>query len=146
MSSPKKSSKSYEGTCSPSKFPYRVADVCRDYGDLMEEAATAPGAAETNGVADHEDTEMSLPETNGIALSEQAQTPQQVRGHAKRLEYRTLSNCNQEPQQPEMHSPSAEAEPTPDAARAFEGSMPQAILGTGMYMTFDNRCFRPGKL
>jgi hypothetical protein len=51
----------------------------------MEEAATAPGAAETNGVADHEDTEMSQPDTNGVALSDHnAQTPQQVRGHAKR--------------------------------------------------------------
>jgi hypothetical protein len=42
----------------------------------MEEAETASGAAEANGVADHEDTEMSQPETNGIAHSDQSQTPQ----------------------------------------------------------------------
>jgi hypothetical protein len=104
----------------------------------MEEAATAPGAAETNGVADHEDTEMSQPDTNGVALSDHnAQTPQQVRGHAKRSNTGPcLLTCNQEPQQPERPSPSAEAQPTPDAARAIESSMPQAILGTGTYMTF----------
>jgi hypothetical protein len=49
----------------------------------MEEAETASGAAETNGVADREDAEMSQPEPNGIARSDQTQTPQQVRGHAK---------------------------------------------------------------
>jgi hypothetical protein len=42
----------------------------------MEEAETASGAAETNGVADREDTGMSQPETNGIAHSDHIRTPQ----------------------------------------------------------------------
>jgi hypothetical protein len=42
----------------------------------MEEAETTSGAAEAISVADQDDTEMSQPETNDIAHSDQAQTPQ----------------------------------------------------------------------
>jgi hypothetical protein len=99
----------------------------------MEEAETASGAAETISVADHKDAEMSQPETNGIAHSDQAQTPQ-VRTLMKHFECRTLSNKNQELLPSEQPSPGAEA-PIPHAAEGLAGAMPQAILGTGMSTT-----------
>jgi hypothetical protein len=142
MFSPKKNSKSCEGTCSSSRFPYYVVDVCRDYGDLMEEAATAPGAAETNGVADHEDTEMSQPDTNGAALSDQ-----QVRGHAKRsntgpcLLTATTRNhnnprCNRQVLRLSRH----QMLPGPLNVPCLRLFSEQVCT-----LLFDNRCFRPGK-
>jgi hypothetical protein len=51
---------------------------------LMEEGEVASVAAETNGFADEEDTEMSPPEINGVNHLDQVQTPKVCR-HTKRL-------------------------------------------------------------
>lgn len=50
----------------------------------MDGAETASAAAETNGVADHEDIDTPMSETNSVAQADQSgPSPQQVRGHAK---------------------------------------------------------------
>lgn len=50
----------------------------------MDGAETASAAAETNGVADHEDVDTPMSETNSVAQADQSgPSPQQVRGHAK---------------------------------------------------------------
>ena len=95
----------------------------------MDGAETASAAAETNGVADHEDVDTPMSETNSVAQAAGTWTCETV-------EYRTLSYKNQEPdlsgeQEPQIQSPRAEAPPVPHAAGSLAGAMPQAILGTG---------------
>lgn len=60
----------------PSKT--KSSNANRDYGDLMEETE-ATSAAETNGVADQDDANMSSAEVTCVTQSEHANLLQQVR-------------------------------------------------------------------
>jgi hypothetical protein len=63
----------------------------RDYGEFIEESETPSGAAaETNGDADQQDTEMIHAGSNGIVHVNQAEAEQKVR--IDQCHYRTLSD------------------------------------------------------
>ncbi|RYN23539.1 hypothetical protein AA0113_g5211 [Alternaria arborescens] len=95
-----------------------LKELRADYGDLMDGAETASAAAETNGVADHEDIDTPMSETNSVAQADQSgPSPQQEPD---------LSG----EQEPQIQLPRAEAPPVPHAAGSLAGAMPQAILGT----------------
>ncbi|KAF1850021.1 uncharacterized protein K460DRAFT_372407 [Cucurbitaria berberidis CBS 394.84] len=85
-----------------------------DYGDLLEEAETGSGDAETNGDADQEDTEMSLPGANGVHHLAQAGTQQQ----------------EQKPSEQQQQGQSIASDNAAPHDGALAASMPQAILGT----------------
>ncbi|KAF1940803.1 hypothetical protein EJ02DRAFT_503922 [Clathrospora elynae] len=91
-----------------------LKELEEDYGDLMDEAETASGAAETNGDADQEDIEISHPDTIGVADPDQIHAPKQ------------------EPRRSEQQQqgPSQGAEPPAPHVGALAASMPQAIFGT----------------
>ncbi|KAL7776533.1 hypothetical protein CFE70_006949 [Pyrenophora teres f. teres 0-1] len=98
-------------------------DVCRDYGDLMEdvEAETASGAADSNSVADRDNTEILHPQTQTNRLAKPVSTsPMQGPDSADQQQQQRL----QDP------SPSVEAPPAPHAAETLADALPQAILGT----------------
>lgn len=71
-----------------------MTDVTRDYGDLMEETAAAPMAAETNGAADPGDADMSSAEITGVGQFAQNSVGHEVRGQVgcETVEPQALSN------------------------------------------------------
>lgn len=127
-----------------------LSNASRDYGDLMEETDTMSIAAETNGVADHNNASTSNADEVCVTRAEDDSPVQQVRVHVanETLESRTLSNGNQEPDRSEQNidheqSPSAEAATAPVATEPLADAMPQAILGTGTLRSkFDSRSSR----
>ncbi|KAG9385467.1 SMN domain containing protein [Pyrenophora tritici-repentis] len=98
-------------------------DVCRDYGDLMEdgEVETASGAAESNSVADRDSTEILHPQTQTNRGAAPVPTsPMQGPDSADQQQQQRL----QDP------SPSVEALSAPHATETLADALPQAILGT----------------
>ncbi|KAL6158521.1 hypothetical protein ACJBU6_02633 [Exserohilum turcicum] len=95
-----------------------MTDVTRDYGDLMEETAAAPMAAETNGAADPGDADMSSAEITGVGQFAQNSVGHEEPQHSEQ----------QRPQHGQSSTP--KAVPAPDAAEPLANAMPQAILGT----------------
>ncbi|KAE8822362.1 hypothetical protein HRS9139_10383 [Pyrenophora teres f. teres] len=100
-----------------------LKELREDYGDLMEdvEAETASGAADSNSVADRDNTEILHPQTQTNRLAKPVSTsPMQGPDSADQQQQQRL----QDP------SPSVEAPPAPHAAETLADALPQAILGT----------------